>query len=359
MLKQHVEHESPSTDKVAVDRYGALLAAELQNLGAQIETQPQTEVGNHLVARWGTGKGGLLIMCHIDTVHAIGELKKNPVREEGVRFFGPGTQDMKASIVQTLTAIRALREHKALPARPLTFLLSTDEEIGSGTSRALIESLAKESSLVLCMEPAIPDGSLKTARKGIGNFDITIQGRSTHAGADHEGGVNAIEEMARQVLDLQRLTDYAKGTTVNVGVINGGTRSNVVPDECKIEIDLRVVTPSDAAEVCATINALRPYNAKTKITVSGGMNRPPMPRTEIIAKAFKQAQSIAASMNIKIDEGSTGGGSDANFVAPLGVPVLDGLGPVGSGAHSEREHILIQSLPERTALLAAILSEWQ
>ena len=246
-----------------------------------------------------------------------------------------------------------------MPPRPITALFTSDEEIGSDTSRTLIESLAKNSSLVLCMEPALPDGALKTWRKGTGNFNVVVRGRSTHAGADHEGGVNAIEEMAHQVMTLQKLTHYKNGTTVNVGVIKGGTRSNVVPDECSVEVDIRVLTPAEADSTYTAITSLKPFNPKATVTVSGGLNRPPMPRTAIIAQAFTQAQQIAASLGLTITEGGTGGASDANFVAPLGTPVLDGLGPIGYGAHSEREHIVIKSLPERTALLAAILSEWK
>ncbi len=358
-LKEHVEAESPSTDKAAVDHYGATIVRQLRALNAQVKIDPQTKAGDHIIGRWGEGTHGFLIMCHIDTVHNIGAIKTNPVREADGKFYGPGTQDMKASVVQTLATLQALIENNKMPSRPITALFTTDEEIGSDTSRTLIETLAKESSLVLCMEPAIPDGSLKTWRKGTGNFDVLIRGRSTHAGADHEGGINAIEEAANQILALQRLTNYKTGTTVNVGVIKGGTRPNVVPDECSIEVDIRVLTPSEADSTYTAITSLKPFNPKTTVTVSGGLNRPPMPRTAIIGEAFTQAQQIASSLGLNLTEGGTGGASDANFVAPLGIPVLDGLGPIGNGAHSEREHIVIKSFPERTALLTAILSEWK
>jgi glutamate carboxypeptidase len=360
MLTRFIEIESPSTDKAAVDRFGVVVAAELHSLGAIVETVPQPVTGDHLIGRFpGRGEsGGILIMCHMDTVHGMGALRANPVRVTGANLFGPGAVDMKGSIVQTLGALRALLDSGKLPARPITALFTSDEETGSESSRALIERLGAQAALVLCMEPALPDGSLKTWRKGIGGFEITARGRSTHAGADHENGVNAVEEMAHQVLALQRLTDYAGGTTVNVGVIDGGTRSNVVPDECRIEVDLRVMTPADADRVCEAIRSLKPVNSKAALSVTGGMNRPPMPRTGQIAATFARAQAIAALLGLTVGEGGTGGGSDANFVAPLGVPVLDGLGPVGNGAHSEREHVVIRTLPERTALLAALLSEW-
>jgi glutamate carboxypeptidase len=362
-LSQFVEIESPSTDKAAVDRFGAVVAEVLRRLGAVVETASQGAAGDHLIARFGigrgnNGRGGFLILCHLDTVHSIGALAENPARIQSGKFYGPGAIDMKGSIVQTLTAIRALIENDKLPQRPLIALFTSDEEIGSGTSRRLIEALGAQAELALCMEPALADGSLKTSRKGIGGFKVVTRGRSTHAGVDHENGVNAIEEMAHQILTLQRLTDYEQGTTITVGVVAGGTRSNVVPNECRIDVDLRVMTPADADRVCAVINDLKPSNPKATVTVTGGMNRPPMPRTENIARAFAIAQRIGAELGLSFGEGGTGGGSDANFIAPLSVPVLDGLGPIGNGAHSEREHVLIKSLPERAALLAGILSEW-
>ncbi len=359
-LRRHIEIESPSTDKAAVDRYGAQVLAELQPLGAAIEVEAQSKTGDHIVARFGPqeGKAGILIICHMDTVHAVGALQQNPLRVQDGKLYGPGGIDMKGSIVQTLAALRALIENNALPQHPVTALFTSDEEIGSDSSRALIELLARQATLVLCMEPALTNGALKTARKGIGGFDVVIKGRATHAGGDHENGVNAIEEAAHQILALQHLTDYNKGTTINVGVVNGGTRSNVVPDECRLEVDLRVVTPQDAEEACDAILALKPINAKAVLSVTGGMNRPPMPRTENIARAFEFAKNIGKDLGLELTEGSTGGGSDANFVAPLGVAVLDGLGPLGNGAHSAREHVLIKSLPERTALLAGLISQW-
>lgn len=358
-LQQHAEIESPSTNKQAVDRYGALVLSELESLGPAIEVEGQTHSGDHIVGRFGKGTGGVLILCHMDTVHDLGAVTQNPIRIQEGKLYGPGVIDMKGSIVQTLAALRALLQNNALPQHPITTLFTSDEEIGSDSSRALIERLAKEASLVLCLEPALTNGALKTARKGIGGFDVVVKGRATHAGGDHENGVNAIEEAAHQILALQAMTNYGKGTTVNVGVVGGGTRSNVVPDECRLEVDIRVVTPQDAKEACDSILALKAANPKATVSVTGGMNRPPMPRTENIARAFAFAQEVGTALGLHLSEGSTGGGSDANFVAPLGVAVLDGLGPLGNGAHSEREHVIIRSLPERTALLAGLLSEWK
>jgi glutamate carboxypeptidase len=211
---------------------------------------------------------------------------------------------------------------------------------------------------VLCLEPCLPDGSLKTWRKGVGDFEVTVHGKAAHAGADHERGRNAIEELAHQILAIQKLTDYDQGTTVNVGVVAGGSRSNVVPDLARATVDLRVMTPAEAERITAWMQALKPVIAGTSIEVTGGLNRPPMPRDERMAATFAHAKAIASRLGLAINEGGTGGGSDANFVAPLGVPVLDGLGALGNGAHSEREHVVLAALPQRTALLAALLSDW-
>jgi glutamate carboxypeptidase len=360
LLKQLVEIESPSTDKAAVDRVGAVVADELRRLGAGVTTDEQTAAGNHVVGRWGAGAGedGLLLMCHMDTVYDLGTLARQPCREANGRLTGPGVVDMKASIAMALTVLATLKEKKLWPDRPITALFTSDEEIGSDTSRPLIERLAKESALVLCLEPCLPDGSLKTWRKGVGNFEIIARGKAAHAGADHENGRNAIEELAHHILAMQKLTDYRTGTTLNVGVVGGGSRSNVVPDEARAHVDMRVRTPEEAERVTRWVLSLKPILNGVALEVKGGLNRPPMPRDERMISTFKRAQAIAANMGIQLGEGGTGGGSDANFVAPLGVPVLDGLGALGNGAHSEREHIVISALPERAALLAGIMTAW-
>ncbi len=359
LTQRLVEIESPSTDKAAVDRLGAVVADELGRLGAVVTIDKQTTAGNHIIGQWGLGKEGILILCHIDTVHDIGGLARNPIRVAEGKLYGPGTQDMKASIAMALTALAALREQRQWPPRPITALFTSDEEIGSDTSRALIERLATSgAALVLCLEPCLSDGALKTWRKGVGDFEIIARGKATHAGADHENGRNAIEELAHHILAIQRLTDYKKGTTLNVGVIHGGTRSNVVPDEARLHVDMRAKTPAEAERVTHWMQSLKPVLNGVTLEVTGGLNRPPMPHNDTMKATFARAQQIAANLGLKIGEGGTGGGSDANFVAPLGVPLLDGLGPLGNGAHSEREHVVIASLPERTALLAGIISEW-
>jgi glutamate carboxypeptidase len=358
LTQRLVQIESPSTDKAAVDRMGVAVAEELRRLGAVVTVDEQAGAGNNLIGQWGLGKDGLLLLCHMDTVHDIGGLTRNPLRAAEGKLYGPGVQDMKASIAMVLTALAALQDKRQWPTRPVTALFTSDEEIGSDGSRALIEKLAKEAALVLCLEPCLSDGALKTWRKGVGDFEIIARGKATHAGADHENGRNAIEELAHHVLAIQKLTDYSQGTTLNVGVIRGGTRSNVVPDEARVHVDMRAKTPAEAARVEQWMKALKPVLNGVTLEVTGGLNRPPMPHNETMKATFARAQQIAANLGLKIGEGGTGGGSDANFVAPLGVPLLDGLGPLGNGAHSEREHVVIASLPERTALLAGIISEW-
>jgi glutamate carboxypeptidase len=294
----------------------------------------------------------------MDTVHPIGMLKRMPFREIDGHIVGPGVEDMKGGIVVALAALSALVEMHQAPARPVTTLFTSDEEIGSPASRPLIEALARQSALVLVLEPAMPDGAIKTWRKGVGDFIVKVRGRAAHAGSDHQLGRNAIEELARQILVIQKLTDYNQGTTLNVGVIRGGTATNVVPEEAVAEVDLRIMQPSESERILTALHALKPVLEGTTIEVSGELNRPPMPSNEMMKATFEKARKLATGIGLNLRASGTGGASDANFVAPLGIPVLDGLGAVGDGGHSEREFILKQSLPERAELLAAILREW-
>ncbi len=370
LLKKLVETESPTHDKAAVDRVGALVADEARRLGADIELAPVKEAGDHVIARWdglpspprGEGKGGrdespILLLCHMDTVFPLGTLEKMPYREADGKIFGPGVLDMKAGIVISLAAVAELQKSGGL-TRPVTLLCTSDEEVGSLASEALIKKLAQESALVLVLESAMPDGSLKTWRKGVGEFWVKVRGRAAHAGGAHEQGRNAIEEMAYQVIAIQKLTDYAKQTTLNVGVIRGGTVSNVVPDEAAIQVDVRVMQPGEWERLEAVMTKLKPVLDGTSIEVTGGLNRPPMPFDETMKATFEKARTIAARIGIELKAGGSGGGSDANLVAPLGIPVLDGLGAIGEGLHSEREFIFADSLQERAKLLAALLRNW-
>lgn len=359
-LTELVEMESPSDNKDAVDKLGAHLAERLRRLGALVTVHHTALAGNHLEAHWGLGRPEerIVLLTHMDTVYDLGTLARQPVRLEDDKLFGPGALDMKASLAIGLTVLDEFKRRRQWPARPLTWLITSDEEVGSTTSRALIEQTCQGAALTLCLEPGMSNGALKTARKGIGDFTLTVHGQAAHAGVDHARGRNAIVELAHHLITIHGLTDYEAGTTLNVGVVRGGTRSNVVPDEASAHIDLRVSTLAEAERVLNTARALQPVIPGASLTVSGGLNRPPMPRDERMQATFARAQHLASLIDLTLTEASTGGGSDANFVAPLGVPVLDGLGAVGDGAHSEREHILIPSLPERAALLAALLTAW-
>jgi glutamate carboxypeptidase len=367
LLKKLVETESPSTDKAAVDRVGALVAEECRRLGAEVEMMPQTVTGDHVVARFGSpspaggrgtgGEGAILLMHHMDTVFPLGTLERMPFYSKGEKTFGPGVLDMKGGLVVSLTALAALQEAGEL-TRPVTVLVTSDEEIGSESSHELIKSIAKDAALVLVMESGLVDGSLKTWRKGVGDFIVKVTGRAAHAGGEHAKGRNAIEELAHQVLAIQKMTDYEKGTTLSVGVIRGGTVSNVVPEEAVAEVDFRVQVPEEAERITRAMQALRPVTPDTTVTVTGRLNRPPMPNDERMQATFAKAKAIAAGIGMEIRAGGSGGGSDGNFVSPLGVPVLDGMGTYGEDYHSEREYIFTRSLPERAALTAALIREW-
>ncbi len=356
LVVELVELESPSNDKQALDRLARLLAARLEPLGAAVEIVPQAEAGDHVRARWGQGEGGSLLLCHMDTVWDVGTLARRPVRVEEGRLYGPGALDMKGGIANALWAVRALLDLDLAPARPITLLLTSDEETGSRTSRALVEVEARRHAVVLVLEPAQPPhAALKTWRKGTGAYRVTATGRAAHAGVDHASGVNAIEELAHQILALQGLTDYDIGTTVNVGVVGGGTRSNVVPQQAWARVDVRVTDQAQAALLDAQIRRLRPHLEGATLEIRGGVGRPPMVRTPAIAALYARAVALAAEMGFEVAEAGSGGGSDGNFTAALGIPTLDGLGPAGDGAHAEHEHVVLSSLPERAALLAAML----
>jgi glutamate carboxypeptidase len=292
----------------------------------------------------------------MDTVFALGTIDKVPFREANGKIFGPGTLDMKAGIVISLAAMEETQRSGL--SRPVTLLCTSDEEIGSHTSRQHIERLANESALVLVLEGGLVDGALKTWRKGVGEFWVKTRGRAAHSGGDHEKGRNAIEEMAHQVIAIQKLTDYSRQTTLNVGVIQGGTVSNVVPEEALIQVDVRVMQPGEWERLEADMSTLKPVLDGTSIEITGSLNRPPMPFDETMKATFEKARSIAAQIGMDLKAGGTGGASDANFVAPLGIPVLDGLGAVGEGYHSEREYIFANSLEERVKLVAALLKNW-
>jgi glutamate carboxypeptidase len=362
LLKLLVETESPSHHKAAVDHVGAIVVEEAQKLGAQVERIPNEETGDHVLMHFAPNKQDavqekpILLLCHMDTVFPLDTTVKFAYRESDGKISGPGTLDMKAGIVIALAAIE--RAQRSGLNRPVRLLCTSDEEIGSHTSRKHIEWLAKESAAVLVLEGGLVDGALKTWRKGVGEFRLRAIGRAAHSGGDHEKGRNAIEEMAHQVIAIQKLTDYSKQTTLNVGVIHGGTVSNVVPEEARIEVDVRVMQPGEWERLEGEMRQLKPVLDGTSLEISGELNRPPMPFDETMKATFEKARSIAAQIGMELKAGGTGGASDANFVAPLGIPVLDGLGAVGEGYHSEREYIFADSLAERAKLVAALLQNW-
>ena len=354
-----VEHESPSRDKPALDGLATKLAARLQAIGGRVERLDNPLGGDHLVARFfahaDPSTRPALVIGHYDTVWPIGTLATMPFRVEGGRAFGPGVFDMKASLIEALFAIDGLVKLGREAPRPVILLMTSDEEIGSPTSRTLIEEMAVGAEFALVLEPPLSDGSLKTARKGIGQFFIEVEGKAAHAGVEPGKGRSAILELAHQVIDLHALTDLGAGVSVNVGVIDGGTTPNVVPARASARVDVRATTLDQADQLERAIRRARPHLDGTRLSVVGGFNRPPMERTAAIAELFGRARAIGRSLGLELGEGSTGGGSDGNFTAALGLPTLDGLGIAGSGAHAAHEQIDLASFPERTALLASLL----
>lgn len=360
LIRQFVEAESPSDDAAAVNRFVELAADTLAPMAA-VRRLPATGFGDHLLAEitlpGARKEGQVLALGHSDTVWRTGTLTVIPFRRNGGRLYGPGVLDMKAGIVFFIFAARALRELD-IPVKSRVLLqLNSDEETGSDSSRPLTEKNAKRSKAVLVLEPgAGPEGKLKTARKGVGDFRLEVRGKAAHSGIDFGAGASAILELARQLEKIAGFTRLARGITVNPGVIAGGTRANVVAAEAHAEIDLRVPRLKDAPALEKKFRALKPFDKRCTVTVTGGLNRPPMERTAGVVKLFRTAQILAREMGIEIEESSTGGGSDGNFTAALGVPTLDGLGGVGEGAHAPNESILVNRIADRTALIARLLA---
>ena len=347
--------ESPSTDKAAVDRCGADLAARLRAAGAEVRLLRRDVRGDHIVASWPGEEPGILLLGHFDTVWPVGTIADMPIARDGDRLAGPGVFDMKAGIALALAAMRALKAgDMAHPA--IRMLWTTDEEIGSGTSRADIEAFARASRAVLVLEPALPGGALKTARKGCGEYELIVEGVAAHAGLDPGSGVSAIHELASQIREIEQLTDLATGVTVNVGIIEGGTRPNVVAAHARAVIDARALTVADAERIDGVLRRLQPVRAGARLTVEGSFERPPMERSRDGHRLFELARDIAGEVGRRLEEGTAGGGSDGNFTAALGVPTLDGLGAIGAGAHALHEHVLISELPWRAALVAGLVS---
>jgi glutamate carboxypeptidase len=359
-LRRFVTAESPSLEKAAADRCCGVIAEEWNGHGARVERIAQKHRGDLLRITHALGKsrpsGQLLILGHYDTVYRTGTLAKMPFRLEGGKAFGPGTFDMKAGIVQALFALQALRQAEIPLRKRLVFVWTSDEEIGSESSRKFFETEARRSDAVFVVEPSFgPRGLLKTARKGVGEAELIVHGRASHAGLAPQEGINAIHELARQLARIEGWNDFRRGVTINAGIIEGGTRTNVIPERARAVLDLRAMRVSDMRGMERRLHALRPFHRGARLEITGGFDRPPLER-KMSATLFARAKSLAKQMNLSLGECTVGGGSDGNFTAALGIPTLDGLGAVGDGAHCSREHILINTMPTRAALLAALLA---
>jgi glutamate carboxypeptidase len=364
-----VRLESPTTDKAAVDRCGAELASRLEAMGGRVTRLSRLERGDHLRAEFGPaacpearrGEAGhhhakqSLLLGHFDTVWPVGQLEKMPLVRSNGCLHGPGVFDMKAGIAIGMLATRALLETGTPLSRRIVMLWTTDEEVGSGTSRQAIEDEARRSDAVLVLEPSLPGGAVKTSRKGCGAYKLVVRGVSAHAGIEPQKGASAVQELAHQILRVNALQDLARGISVNVVQVSGGWRSNVIPDEARAVVDVRVPTAAAAAEIDAALRSLRPVDGRTTVTACGGLDRPPLERSAAVQRLYERAREIARELGHDLGEGGTGGGSDGNLTAALGIPTLDGLGAIGDGAHALHEHVDIDTLPERAALVAALL----
>ena len=358
-LRAFVELESPTVDKEACDRAGRHLAEQFRAYArAEIVWHPQDRYGDHFEARVGDGARRILLLGHSDTVWPVGTIRRLPCRIEGDRLTGPGSFDMKYGDVQALWGLRLVTEGRLGADKTFVFFGNSDEEVGSPTSRPIIERLARDAECVLVLEPAVgPEGAIKLWRKGVGIYHLDVDGIASHAGADPEQGRSAILELAHQVVDLQGLNNAAAGTTLNVGVIRGGTRANVVAARAEAEIDLRVRTSEEARLAHERILNRPTFVAGTTVHVRGGLNRPPMEESAGAHRLYALAKRIAAEEGFALPAGGTGGGSDGNFTAALGVPTLDGLGAVGDGGHADHEHVRVSTIAPRLAWFARLLAE--
>jgi glutamate carboxypeptidase len=359
-LRDIVLRESPTHDKAACNELCARLASEFATLRGEVKVHRQATAGDHLQVDFPglnqqDPRRPVMLLGHFDTVYELGTLQSMPWSERDGRLYGPGVFDMKAGIVQMMFAIAALLQVAGDLPRPVKVWLVSDEEAGSASSRAMTESLARECAAVLVCEPSGPGGALKTARKGVGGFTLKVTGVAAHSGLDFEKGHSAIVELAHQIRAIERLTNLDRGITMNVGIVRGGTRTNVVAAEATAEIDLRVARKEDGAEMEQRVRKLQPVNTHCKLEITGGINRPPLERTEQVAALFDLARRVAGELGFELAETAVGGGSDGNFTAGIGVPTLDGLGAVGDGAHVTHEHVIATELPRRTALLAGLI----
>ncbi|MEK6320736.1 MAG: M20 family metallopeptidase [Acidobacteriota bacterium] len=356
-----VEQESMSREADATRSIAENLGDSLSTGGAAVDLLNDPAYGSTLRARFDCAGDGsqndkqLLVVGHLDTVWPIGTLAARPFRVEGDRAFGPGIFDMKSGVMLAVFAMRAIKELGLATRRYVTLLMTCDEETGSHFSREVIEEEARRTHAALVLEPPIPGGTIKTGRKGVGEFELIIRGRPAHAGNDPRAGISAITELAHQILAINKLNDYERGTTLNVGVARGGVLSNVIAAEAHAFIDMRFQTVAEGERITEAMFRLQPVIDDARIEVRGGINRPPLVRTPETAVLFEHARRLASEIGYDLKEGSVGGGSDGNFIAALGVPVLDGLGVDGAGAHAEHEHIIISDIPRRASLLTRLI----
>ncbi len=358
-LSTWLRTESPTHAPAGVNRMMDLVAAEVTDAPVAVERIPgRAGLGDVLVLRAGpqTSEPAVLVMSHLDTVHPLGTADHDlPVRLEGDRLYGPGCYDMKGGAYLALEAFKAVARSGGA-RRPLVYLMTPDEEIGSPTTRAMIEDLARNAAFALVTEPARDGGKVVTGRKGVGRFEVHVEGRPAHSGSRHADGRSAIREAARQILAIEGMTDYGRGVTTTVGMISGGTAANVIPQHCRFAVDLRVVNVADGDTHSASILGLKAHDSDVKLTVTGGMNRPPYEKSAGVAKLYERARSLAGQLGFELGEVPlTGGGSDGNFTAALGVPTLDGLGIDGDGAHTLHEYGLVSSIEPRRRLMVRLL----
>ncbi|MBV9768010.1 MAG: M20 family metallopeptidase [Bryobacterales bacterium] len=361
LIRELARCESPSDQPQAVNHFVNLLASRLDG-AVNVKTLPGGRFGHHLRCEFKPSRakaepGKILVLAHSDTVWPLGTLNQMPLREEKGRLWGPGVLDMKSGIAFFLYALHTLRMLEIPARRDILFQVNSDEEAGSETSRQFTEEAARHSAVVLLLEPGTGlKGKLKTARKGVGDYTVTVKGKASHAGVDFKAGASAVIELARQIPKIAAFTNVKQGITVNPGVIAGGTRTNVVAAEAHVDVDIRIAKAKDAATLDKKFRSLRPFDKRCSIQVEGGLNRPPMERSPQIANLFQTARACAKELGVTLQESATGGGSDGNFTAALGVPTLDGLGGVGEGAHAANESILLDRIADRTALLTMLLS---
>jgi glutamate carboxypeptidase len=358
-IREFVEVESPSDNKAAGDGMGALLAARFNEIGGRSRLHRTSEYADNLQIDFPgrEDQEPVLLLGHFDTVYPLGALSTMPCHTEDGRLYGPGVLDMKSGIALMMYAIQALQTWHGMLPRPITVFLVSDEEVGSSSSRKITEKLARASAAVLVLEPAAGHGAVKTARKGVGEYTLTVNGVAAHAGLDPAKGHSAIVELAHQITAISKFNDLHSGVTVNPGIVRGGTRTNVIAAEAVVEIDVRIQKASQARGLDRKLRALRPHDKRCKLTIDGGINRMPMERTPGVAALYKRAKGIAQQIGWKLDEAAVGGGSDGNFTAGIGIPTLDGMGGAGAGAHALHEHIVISELPRRALLLAGMIEQ--